>query len=444
MYLAKPKKSSARRKNPRWVRARQVRRRRSPRARAAASVGSRRGSSPAMAIDPVAQANPSRMADFPEPFSPTRKVTGASNWRGASRSEATAGTANGYPSSSGWPVRGGRSWTPRRWITSFSRGLPCVDSRSGADQYVVGPAFLVASAAYLDEFGPLMQLGDGEGSGVAQPGADAGAESFHDIGDWSPGGCHRFHALDVEGIPLVLVRLVFGELAQLLLPRGRAVVVLEEGAVDFDDLTWSLVRASEERPAHVGVHAGRQRLDDVAGVGDATIGNDITAREALRAGPRDVHDGGDLRHAGTGVDARYTGRSGSDTDLHGIGAGLVEIDRRLVGGDGTHDQGHFWPAPLAGFGHLHCVLGVGMGHVQMQPAGTSGKQKLGAMECVVFDANDADAARASIGHGLHGACLRLGRVEATDDADTAQPVHGDRHVGAGDSVHVGREKRNGK
>src|SRR5215204_405826 len=194
MYLAKPKKSSARRKNPRWVRARQVRRRRSPRVRAAASVGSRRGSSPAMAIDPAAQANPSRIADLPEPFSPTRNVTGASNSRDASRSEATAGTANGYPSS-GWSAPGDSNLTPRRWITHLSCELPCASPRSDADQHVVGLTLVVAGSGDLDEFGPLVQLRNSESPGVAQPGADAGAEGFHDVADWSPGRGHRFHAL---------------------------------------------------------------------------------------------------------------------------------------------------------------------------------------------------------------------------------------------------------
>ena len=46
-------------------------------------------------IDPTAQASPSRMADLPEPFSPTRKVTGASKSRETARREATAGTEKG-------------------------------------------------------------------------------------------------------------------------------------------------------------------------------------------------------------------------------------------------------------------------------------------------------------------------------------------------------------
>src|SRR5918994_2799068 len=204
MYLAKPTKSSARRKNPRCVRARQVRRRRSPRARAAASVGSRRGSSPAMAIDPAAQANPSRMADLPEPFSPTRNVTGASKSSGVARSDATAGTANGYPSSSGCPERGGSRLTPRRWITPFPCEVQCPGTRSGSDKHVVGLAFVVAGSGDLDEFSPLMELGDGQCPGIAQPGADAGAEGFYEIGDRPAGGRHRFHTFDMEGIPLVL------------------------------------------------------------------------------------------------------------------------------------------------------------------------------------------------------------------------------------------------
>ena len=52
--------------------------------------------------------------------------------------------------------------------------------------------------------------------------------------------------------------------------------------------------------------------------------------------------------------------------------------------------------------------------------------------------------RASVGHPLHGARLHLWRVETADDADATQPVHGDRHLRAGDGVHVGREEWDGQ
>ena len=85
-----------------------------------------------------------------------------------------------------------------------------------------------------------------------------------------------------------------------------------------------------------------------------------------------------------------------------------------------------------------------MRHVQMQPAGPGRKQELGTPEGVAFDADDPDAARAGVGHALHGAGLRLRRVETADDADATRSVHGDRHLGAGDGIHVGREERSGE
>ena len=104
--FAKPKKSSARRKNPRWVRVAQVSVMALARARTPSSVGSSAASAVPAVIAREAIASASRTVDLPDPFSPTRSVTGVSKCR--VRSVLTAGRSNGKPRR-----RAGRGGGPR-------------------------------------------------------------------------------------------------------------------------------------------------------------------------------------------------------------------------------------------------------------------------------------------------------------------------------------------
>src|SRR5215467_3061889 len=91
--FAYPKKSSARRKKPRRVRLDQVSFSDSANFRTDSSVRSVLVLSLPTAIEPAAQAMASISVDLPEPFSPTKKVTGDVNR--ISLSDCTTETLNG-------------------------------------------------------------------------------------------------------------------------------------------------------------------------------------------------------------------------------------------------------------------------------------------------------------------------------------------------------------
>src|SRR5262249_39443443 len=95
MRFANPKKSSARRKKPRCVRLDQTSFNALANFRTESSVRSEDMLSLPTAIEPAAQAIASNRVDLPEPFSPTRNVTGEVN--SISLNDCTAGTLNGKP-----------------------------------------------------------------------------------------------------------------------------------------------------------------------------------------------------------------------------------------------------------------------------------------------------------------------------------------------------------
>ena len=111
---AKPKKSSARRKKPRWVRLAHDRRRSPARARTPASVASSAASAEPAVVALAAIASASSRVDLPEPFSPTRIVTGWSSTR--SDRVAIAGTSNGKAGRAASPwapeMPAGPAWRP--------------------------------------------------------------------------------------------------------------------------------------------------------------------------------------------------------------------------------------------------------------------------------------------------------------------------------------------
>src|SRR5712691_7187893 len=107
--LVKPKKSSARRKNPRVARFFQLRRKAFPSRRCASSVSSSCTSALPTVESRAAAAIPSSKVDFPDPFSPTKNVTGRSSASPAS--VRIAGTVKGKASS--WPPR---RLTEARWM----------------------------------------------------------------------------------------------------------------------------------------------------------------------------------------------------------------------------------------------------------------------------------------------------------------------------------------
>ena len=123
--FVKPKKSSARRKKPRIVLRFQTSLSAAPSAHWAPSVASAPSSAEPTAGSLAAAAIPSSRVDFPEPFSPTKKVTAVSN-----ESDfrcRMAGTENGKVRSSPRDFRliSRRKTGPMPCASDFKRVLSC-------------------------------------------------------------------------------------------------------------------------------------------------------------------------------------------------------------------------------------------------------------------------------------------------------------------------------
>ena len=102
--------------------------------------------------------------------------------------------------------------------------------------------------------------------------------------------------------------------------RAHAAVALELLAVDEDQLARRLGGAGQQRAEHRGRRARGQRLGDVAGELQPTVGDH--RHPGRRAGGDGLEDRGDLRCADTGDHAGGADRAGPDTDLDRVRTGL--------------------------------------------------------------------------------------------------------------------------
>ena len=80
-------------------------------------------------------------------------------------------------------------------------------------------------------------------------------------------------------------------------------------------------------------------------------------------------DGGDLRNAGAGDDARGADGAGADADFQAVDAEGDEIFCRFVGGDVAGDDLHFRQAVADGLDGFHHALGVAVGGVDGEDVG---------------------------------------------------------------------------
>ena len=118
--------------------------------------------------------------------------------------------------------------------------------------------------------------------------------------------------------------------------RAHATVYLVLTALVELELTRCLVAACEYRTHHDGAATCSDRLHDITGVLDTTIGDDRDT--VLVSYLERIHNRGYLRNTDTGNDTGRTDGARSDTDLYAVGAGLDEGLGRLTGRDITRDD----------------------------------------------------------------------------------------------------------
>ena len=110
-------------------------------------------------------------------------------------------------------------------------------------------------------------------------------------------------------------------------------IILKRRPSSRNDSPGTLLGAREHRSHHHARRAGGERLDDVARILDAAVGDD---RNVARPFDRVEHRG-ELRNSDAGDDARRADRARPDADFHRVDAALDErrraFARRDVAGD---------------------------------------------------------------------------------------------------------------
>ena len=113
--------------------------------------------------------------------------------------------------------------------------------------------------------------------------------------------------------------------------RSHAAIRLEGAALVQNQLAGTLVGAGEQGADHDCARTRGQRLGDIAGILDATVGDDRNAR--VFRGAEGFGNRGDLRNAGTGDYPRSANGSGTDADFDAIGSGARQLAGAIESGN---------------------------------------------------------------------------------------------------------------
>ena len=219
---------------------------------------------------------------------------------------------------------------------------------------------------------------------VAHAGAETADHLIHRVGHRS---AVRYAALDALGDELGVFLL---EVAVLRALRHRsegahAAVDLELTALEHLGIARGFLAPGEHGAEHHDAAARGKRLDDIAGVLDAAVGDD---GDAVFVGDlRAFHHGGDLRHADARNDARRADGAGADADLDAVRARLDERFRGGGGGNVARDELRVGVLCLDILHGLHDVAGVAVGAVEHESVRARVEQRARAVEHVCRDAD---------------------------------------------------------
>src|SRR5690606_22724891 len=140
--------------------------------------------------------------------------------------------------------------------------------------------------------------------------------------------------------------------------RAHAAVGFVEFAVDLDDFAGGFATAGEQTAEDDAVGEG-QGLDDVAGLGDAAVGDDFDAAGLGRLAG-DV-EGAELGDADAGDDAGGADGAGALADLDGVGAAVGEVVHAAGAGDVAGDDGEVGEGAAHEFHDVTDAGGVAVG-----------------------------------------------------------------------------------
>ncbi len=268
------------------------------------------------------------------------------------------------------------------------------------DDDVMDVRLAEAGVGDADEAGVGLELGDGGAAEVAHTGAQAADElvdhgfkraavrdaAFDALGDEFGeavlGGTFagsEVGALGFAGFEVVLALEV--ALAGALGhggERAHAAVGLEGAALVEDGFAGAFVDAGEEGAHHADAGTGGDRLGDVSGVLDASVGDD--GDSLFRGSAGGFADGGDLGHAGSGDHASGADGARADADLDGVGSGVDEGEGAVVGGDVAGEEGDGGVGFFDGADGLENARGVAVGRVDGEGVDAHVDEAGGALE----------------------------------------------------------------
>src|SRR5919197_960918 len=243
-------------------------------------------------------------------------------------------------------------WAPKSSIRIFWCLLDPVIGSLLHDLHVVHVRFPDAGGGDLDELRARAHLVDRGAAGVTHARAQAAGELL-DHPDRA--AFVRHAAFDPLGHELVDVHVRVLEIAvgRALLhgaERAHAAIGLIRATLVELELPRRFVGAGEKRAEHHHMRARGDGLGDIARIAHAAVGDERHAGLLERRGH--VLDGGDLRHADAGDDARRADRAGADADLHAVRPMIDERPRGIAGADVAADDLH---AGIALLDPLHAI-----------------------------------------------------------------------------------------
>jgi len=267
------------------------------------------------------------------------------------------------------------------------------------------------------------ELVDGAAPHVAHPAAQPADHLEEHVGHRALVG----HApLDALGDELLRAHLAVLEVAvgRAVLhggERAHAADHLEAAPLHEDPLAGALLGAGEHRAHHHRLGAGGERLDDVARVLDAAVGDDRHV-----AGPLDrVHHRGELRHAHAGDDARGADRAGAHADLDRVDAARDQGRRAVARGHVAGDELDVGEALAHRGGGVEHALRVAVRGVEHQHVDAGSHERLRARKVVARRADRGGHAQAAVavlvGRGVLPALVQV--LHGHEPAQHARGVH---------------------